>query len=202
MPPKSEAELKALCKSQADGFKCIKERTKGGPGPIRRGLVGYVTGRMKHHKKYCSDTSSQRSREFVAATKCLLERRLTHFRNNDLELLQVFEEVARRNYNDSAAELKRICCSFHTFRRNFLEATGQECAAHKLMVEELADTIVSEQLNLVCDDEEKLSKICPKLEPLQFKRVSNFEPGSRLPFSVLAIYLIATLGEPNDSAVI
>lgn len=64
-------------------------------------------------------------------------------------------------------------------------------------MEEISTQIASDDLNLVCEEEEKLAKLCPTLEPLQFKRNSSYSPrGDRESPAVVGLYLFATLGEP------
>lgn len=64
-------------------------------------------------------------------------------------------------------------------------------------------SIVPTEINIICDDEEKLiGKVCPQLEPIKVssstsssrdsKGQQGFGPSSQ------ALYLIATLGEPDD----
>lgn len=58
-------------------------------------------------------------------------------------------------------------------------------------------SIVSNDISLICEDEEKLStKVCPKLEQLNVSKTFKSEPGSGP--SVVTLYLIATLGEPEE----
>lgn len=84
-------------------------------------------------------------------------------------------------------------------QQNFESSSEPECSAYKAIIEELSGNVASEDMNLVCEEEEKLAKTCAKLEPLQFKRLTNFQPNPKLPTAALATYLVVTLGEPNDS---
>lgn len=57
-------------------------------------------------------------------------------------------------------------------------------------------SIVPNDINLICDDEEKLStKVCPTLEPLRIAKNFTMETGNSP--SALTLYLVATLGEPE-----
>lgn len=198
MPPRDEAEFRTLCRSQADAFKCVKEKTKGGVPIIRRGLVSYVGNRAKHHKRYCTNLASEPSRKFLEASRCLRDKRFPAYKASDVEFVELLKEIARRNYTDATIELKRICCAILNFRKSLIDDMGAECAQHKPIIEELAYQVVSDDINLVCEEEDKLVKTCAKLEPLQFKRQQpNAKPDPRTSAPTLALYLVATLGEPN-----
>lgn len=78
-----------------------------------------------------------------------------------------------------------------------MEKSAPECAAARAQVEEMIMSIVSNDISLICEDEEKLtSKVCPKLEPMKLAKDFKPEPGNS-PSSAL-LYLIATLGEPES----
>lgn len=74
---------------------------------------------------------------------------------------------------------------------------GAECAEHKEHIEEALQSVSSNELSLVCEEEEKLEKLCPKLEPIKLdgkqqanKLFANLSP------AVMGIYIVSTLGEP------
>lgn len=114
------ASLEALgrqCQRQSEAFKCIREQTKGSPSLIRRGLLAYVQSRQRYHRRLCANPQGQAAREFVAAMQCVMEKRLASFKAADEYLLRQFTLILRKNYNDSAPELKQICCTFWNFQR-------------------------------------------------------------------------------------
>lgn len=60
-------------------------------------------------------------------------------------------------------------------------------------------SIVSNDISLICEDEEKLiTKVCPKLEPLNVPKTFTPEAGNG-PF-LATLYLVATLGEPEEAS--
>lgn len=59
----------------------------------------------------------------------------------------------------------------------------------------MASSIVTDDVTIVCDEEEKLSITCPKLEKLPIDRI---QLDKTPPPAVLALYAFATLGEPSD----
>lgn len=201
-PPKTEAELKARCKSLSEAFKYLKEQTKGAPAFVRRGMLSFVSSRQPHYRKYCTNTSSEASRKFVAATKCVMEKKFGAFKQTDSILAQTIFEIARRNYTDPSVELKQICCLLYTSKKHFKEAISPECNEHREIIEELIDEIINKESKLVCEDDDKLAKLCPKLEPLQFKLIDNYSSPGGKSSAGLVIYLIATLGEPNDATLL
>ena len=115
-PPRTETELKTLCKSQSEAFKSLREKTKGARGFIRRGFLMFVSSRQVHHRKYCTNTSSEPAQKFVAMGKCIMDKKFDSFRQNEMVMAQTLNEIARRNYNDSSLELKQICCTFYNLR--------------------------------------------------------------------------------------
>lgn len=54
-------------------------------------------------------------------------------------------------------------------------------------------SMVGPDLNLVCEEEEKMTKECAELKPLEFPR--EFDPATNASPSSTGLYLIATLGE-------
>lgn len=57
--------------------------------------------------------------------------------------------------------------------------------------------IIPNDINLICEDEEKLiTKVCPGLEPLEVPKIFDERTGSSPSATIL--YLIATLGEKNE----
>lgn len=75
-----------------------------------------------------------------------------------------------------------------------LELFHPECSAYKSVIEPLVYSIVTNDMDLVCEDEEKLlHKTCPKLsQPL--KENKSFKLESSNSPAVLTLYLFATLG--------
>lgn len=60
-------------------------------------------------------------------------------------------------------------------------------------------SIVPNDVSLICEDEDKMmTKVCPKLEPLNLSK--TFNPRKEDSPQQLALYLIATLGEPEETA--
>lgn len=188
-------EFKASCRSQSEGFKCIKERTKGSVPLLRRGLMTFVATRQRQHRRFCTNLESEHTKRFIQATTCIMEKRLAPMKANDGLLVQNLVEIYRRNYNDSALELKQFCCTFFNFKKNFRELVGDECSNHKPAAEDLLNQIITDDLMLICDDDDKLTKVCPKLEQLVAKPDPNFKLAQGRSPPGMALYLIATLGE-------
>lgn len=204
-PPKTQNEFKAACKSQSEGFKCLKEKTKGTLPLLRRGVLTMVSTRQRHHRRYCTNLESEHSKRFLQGTKCFMEKRFKSFNEADSDLVRTLAAIMRNNYKDASLELKQICCSFFNYRKRFHEAVGEECASHKGMADDLLQSIMVEDVSLVCEDEEKLSKVCPKLEkvdlePLRRDPTFKVGPGGQSG-STMALYLFATLGEPNEDLI-
>lgn len=83
--------------------------------------------------------------------------------------------------------------------QDVIENTEPECAASKQGIEEMILSIVSNDISLICDDEEKLlTKICPALEP--YKNIpKTLDPkNTKIGISALILYLVMTLGEPDS----
>lgn len=130
--PQSLPEHKRLCKSQVDAIKCVKDKSKGSVAILRRGLLAYMNSRQRHHRKYCSNPeTSEQARKFVEASKCAMEaKKFASFRATDSEFAQTLLEILRLNYNDSSAELKRMCCTFHTYKKvSFAQCKSAGCCA-------------------------------------------------------------------------
>lgn len=195
--PTTTEKLASTCKRKLEGFKCIKEKLKSGvPAIVKRGMLNYVQGRQRYHKKYCTNVNSELSKSYTRDMDCLMKHKFQKYHELESILSNKAVEIERRNYNDSAPELKQICCALYTHRRNMLSAIGAECSASKDKIEELITETVSDDLSMVCEDEEKMiSKVCPKLESLN---VSNkFDAKNNTNSAGLFIYLMATLGEPE-----
>lgn len=112
-PPISIEELRRRCQVETEAFKCIRDKTKGGPSMIRRGLLSIVQTRQRHHKKVCTNLESAQSKRFVDGMRCTVEKRFKQFHESDERLVNTLEAIVHRNYNDSAAELKQFCCALH-----------------------------------------------------------------------------------------
>lgn len=62
-------------------------------------------------------------------------------------------------------------------------------------------SIVSNDINLICEDEEKLTlKVCPTLPPYNLPKRTEPIAGSS-GASALIMYLVMTLGEPDPSLI-
>lgn len=117
-------ELKRICKQQADGIRCTKDKTRGAPPLLRRGLMSYVGLRQKFHKKFCSQPDSEASRRLVRDYKCILEKRREAYVRIDSKFGFALTEIHRRNYNDSSIELKYMCCTFYQYKRVSISPKG------------------------------------------------------------------------------
>lgn len=78
---------------------------------------------------------------------------------------------------------------------------GQECASHGQLIRAMSDSQgPGENLQLLCEDEDKLAKVCPKLEPIEVGAAQT-GAGSGLAANTsaatLGLYLVATLGEAH-----
>lgn len=193
-PTNSTERLAAFCKQQTEGLKCIKEKAKGGNlGIVKRGLLSFVATKQRSHKKYCTNLNSEASKSYVNAMQCVMKK-FPQFRDLDATLTNNAIEIERRNYTDSAIELKQICCSLYTHKKNMHDIIGNDCKEHRAKVDEFLGEFVPEDLNVICEDEEKmLTKICPNIEKIN--TTTKYDPKSGSNASGLWIYLIATLGE-------
>lgn len=201
-PPTTVAQLTKTCNRKTEAFKCIKDKVKGPgfPGLAKRGLLTYVQGRQKYHKKYCADVQSEDSKAYLRDMSCLIKNKLARYREIDAVLLNSAHEVHRRNYTDPALELKHLCCALYTYKRDKLNAIQPECTPSREKIEEQINETVTDDLSIVCEEEEKLmSKVCPNLpDKLQVSKEFSRKRGeNRMNSATLIIYLIATLGEPN-----
>lgn len=139
---------------------------------------------------------SEQSQAYLRDMSCLMKHKLNRFKELDSLLCTKAEAIERRNYNDSAPELKQICCALYTHKRNMLASIGPECAASREKIEELVLETVTEDLSLVCDDEDKMiTKVCPNIDKLDLSK--KFDPKTSSNSAGLFIYLITTLGEPE-----
>lgn len=116
-PPTTVEALRTSCKQQTEGLRCIREKAKLTPAIIKRGLTTFVQTRQRYHKKYCTNANSNTSKKMVKDLKCIMDRKLDKYRQIDGEFANTLDELVRRNYNDSAIELKYLCCSFLKYRR-------------------------------------------------------------------------------------
>lgn len=196
-PPTTTEQLNASCKRKTEAFKCIKDKLKSGvPGLAKRGLLSYVQGRQKYQKKYCTDVNSEQSKTYLRDMSCLMKHKFQRFKELDNLLCTKAMAIEKRNYNDSAPELKQICCALYTHKRNMLASIGPECAASREKIEELVLETVTEDLSLVCDDEEKMiTKVCPTIDKLDLSK--RFDPKTDANSAGTFIYLVTTLGEPE-----
>lgn len=78
-----------------------------------------------------------------------------------------------------------------------IDSVAPECLSSKAQVEEMIMSIIPNDINLICEDEEKLStKVCPNLEPVKIPKKFDERTGSSPSATVL--YLVATLGEKDE----
>lgn len=199
-PATNEVELATRCKTQADAMKCVKDKIKSGfPSILKRGINTYLQNLQKITKKYCNNVNSEISRKYTSDMKCIMTKKLDAISQLEGILGNKAIEIARRNYNDSAVELKQICCSLFTHKQSILEALGSDCPESKATLEEYINQQVNSEVELVCGDEEKLlTTVCPKLEKLEVS--SKFDPEKDANSAGLFIYLVGTLGEPETAS--
>lgn len=116
-PPRTPADFERMCKTHSDGIKCLKEKSKGTEALIRRGALAMASTRQRQHKKLCSSPSSDQAKKFLAASKCAVENKLEQLKQIDLVFRKTVAAIVQRNYNDSSAELKQLCCVLHNFKQ-------------------------------------------------------------------------------------
>lgn len=197
-PATNEAELATRCKTQTDSMKCVKDKIKSGfPSILKRGVNTYLQNLQKINKKYCANVNSDASRKYTSDMQCVMAKKLTRIAELESILGNKAIEIARRNYSDSAAELKQICCALFTHKQSMLNALGSDCPQSKATFEEYINQQVNSETELICGDEDKMLSVCPKLEQLN---VSNkFNPEKDPNAAGLFIYLVGTLGEPETA---
>lgn len=116
-PPTTQEALRESCRRQADGFKCLREKSRQTTAILRRGLSTFVQNRQRHRRRICQDLNGAQARAFLQANKCLMEKKLPTFKSLDTELANSAVELVRRNYDDSATELKYLCCAIINYRK-------------------------------------------------------------------------------------
>lgn len=162
---------------------------------MNRGVKTFLQHRSRHTKKVCANLNSETSKSFVAAMKCIMDNKFAVYNKADSLFANRVAEIERLNFRDSATELKYLCCSLVELRRDMSDNLGAQCSQHKLVVEEMASSIITSDLSLICEDKEKLlAEVCPSIKPLNV--TGNFNPSSSP--SITTLYLIATLGEPEE----
>ena len=189
-------EFKQRCQAQLEAIKCVKEKTRGAAPLVRRGLLAYSQSRQKFHKKFCTNFQSELTRNYVEDSKCLSEKKFDHFKKIHQDYALTLSEIYKKNYNDSAIELKQFCCLLRSIRQRHSTGFLPECPNTQETVDEMANGVTPGESEMICDDEEKLAKICPKLEQLKLPATFNRTRG--VSAATLGIYIIATLGEPSD----
>jgi hypothetical protein len=110
-------EMRKACRVQTEAFKCLKERTKGAHSIVRRGLVTLAGTRQRQQRRLCTNLESDLTKQFVESNKCIMSNVAEKMRVNDMKLVLTHGEILKRNYNESAAELKQFCCSLHDYRK-------------------------------------------------------------------------------------
>lgn len=198
-PPTTTESLNKLCKVQADAIKCIKEKSKGTHSMVRRGMVAYVASRQKHQKKYCTNPNSEQSKKFVADMKCIREVNFESRRKLESDVALKIEQLAKKDLRDPALELRYLCCAVRDIKKGLLDGARRDCPRSMETYEEMISNVYPEEINLVCDDEEKLDKACSTLEPLKISGEFVPRPGNSP--SVLALFIVSTLGEPNPPSI-
>lgn len=197
-PPTSVSQLVSICKAQSEAYKCLRERSRVAPALIKRGLASLVATRQRHSKKYCTNPAGELSKKFLDANRCVSEKKPLAYEEIDSRFAHTLIAIKAANFNSSAVELNQLCCAVYSWRKNLLAQTELDCPKHKEIIEEMLSSIVSSEINLICEDEEKLSvKVCPKLEPLQKIKKGKFPIESESSPSINVLYLIATLGEQD-----
>lgn len=164
------------------------------PAIIKRGLSGFLSAKSRMNKKYCTNMNSDLSKRYVSDMKCLLEKKADDFIRLETILASKIDAILERNYNDSAAELKQICCALYTIKRDMHKLNIEKaCPDAKITSDEYINEHVRDDVSLICEDEDKLmTKICPKIDKLDLKTPVL---GKGLNSAGLIIYLIATLGD-------
>lgn len=180
-------------------------------------MLAFVGNRQKHLKKICTNLDGDYSRKFVEASKCAMERRYDAFKANHDTLTMRFQQIFLANYNNASLELKQFCCSFYIVKQRIPETIGQECAAHREILEEMEASTSPSEMNLICEEDDKLAKICPTLGPIeqpgkggggpvpsslasQFKSGAGDKEQPKFTSAGLGMYLVATLGEPFEAS--
>lgn len=195
--PTSTEELDRTCKEQARSLKCLKDKSRVAPYLIKRGVGSFVTSRQRHSKKYCANVNSELSRKYVKDLKCVMDKRVDVYRKTDIKFANTFKAMMeqRGQFKDTATELKLLCCAMIGYKKKMIENVGSECESSRATMEELYSTIVTSDMDLVCEDEDKLlTKVCPNLPPLANVSTMFVESPGNGP-STLGIYLFATLGD-------
>lgn len=192
-PPVNMEQMQADCKEKSEAIQCIKDQSKHRPlSPlIKRGLTTFAQARAKFVKKYCTNLSSSQTKKFVSDTKCIMEKKFKAFEKTDTEFSSDLLTIARaKGLGDM--ELKYFCCAFYKFTRSQVNNIQPECPDSKKTVEEL----YSFDINLLCEDEEKLADKCPKLAPIEKRHKFERKPGTGP--EVMGLLIVATLGEERD----
>lgn len=117
MPPTTTEALEKSCKSQSEGFKCVRDRSRSTSGILRRGLLTFIQGRQRYHKKYCTRVNGELSRQLVSDFKCIVDKKLASYVKIDSDFGNTLLELVKRNYADAGVELKYLCCAIINYRR-------------------------------------------------------------------------------------
>lgn len=100
-----------------DGFKCVRERSRGALPILRRGLVTFIQGRQRFHRKYCTDPNSEASQNFVKDFRCIMDKKLKVYNQIDSDFSNTLNEIYKKNFNDSKKELGYLCCALVNYRK-------------------------------------------------------------------------------------
>lgn len=165
---------------------------------MKRGVLAFIQGRQRQYRKYCTNLKSEVSKKYVEDMKCITEKKFDTFNKVEASLGSRALAILNKNYTDSGVELKQICCTLYTHKKNMLSAFGSECPKSKDTMEEYVGQQVTQDIEIICEDEEKtLTKTCPTLEKLSFSNVYDIDKNPNS--AGLFLYLVATLGEPEGT---
>lgn len=190
-PPTTKEAFQKHCEVKYEAFKCVKELLKKGKylPLIKRGITGYVQARARFTKKYCTNIESKETQALINDFKCIIENREKEYRQLDLDVVKEMSEL-RQASGLGDKELKYICCSIMKYRRSLTSSLGPQCAASKTRIEELATSIVPDNINIICDDDEKHLEECNRLPVLE-----KLEGKPKYSAIVIILYLVATFGD-------
>lgn len=84
---------------------------------MRRGLLTFISGRQRYHKKYCSNVNSGLSQKFLKDLTCILDKKANLYEQIDSDFANTLIELKKKNFDDAKIELKYLCCSLINYRK-------------------------------------------------------------------------------------
>lgn len=123
-PPSTLEQWRGQCKAQSEAFRCVKDNSKAAPALIKRGMSSLVSYRQRHQRKYCTNLNSEATKKFVAATKCIVDKRLDTYRKLDSDYMSKLRAIKLANFNDAAPELQHMCCATLKWRKVSMRGPG------------------------------------------------------------------------------